>query len=156
MQIDDFLAHHDDIQIDAALEPIPDDLTRVRFTPVLGGACACSRSLVIDKNYIVDVEPTGRAITCCGKLRRIARVVLRADTRIPAGDVIAGMLARPYTDADTSDRPDPDDPRRCQEEAIRQYKVCVNGCRDTRDPEACRARCRAQLAEDLEICYGNG
>lgn len=155
MKIDEYLTQHRETPFEAVIEPIADDPGRVKITPALAGSrCLCDASLVLDKEHIADVEPTPRTVTCCGKLRRIVRVTLRAEARIPATDVIARMVEDGSAGARRGH--DPTDPEVCQEEAIWQFKVCTNSCRNSPDPAACRAHCRNRLAQDLESCNFGG
>lgn len=93
--MDDLLAHRARVTFEAVLEPIADDPRRARITPIASNRiCGCDHALVIAKDQIVDTEPTGQTIACCGKLHTVVRVALAHDARRSAHEIVASMIAR--------------------------------------------------------------
>lgn len=95
MSLDEFLNEPSVQLLKATIEPIKDDVNKVKITPfVPGGACSCNASLTLPKSIIESVEPTGETKACCGKMLRVVEIKFHTGKAIDIGELFVQLTSR--------------------------------------------------------------
>src|SRR5262252_3255069 len=123
MKVDEFLKSQEDagLEIVATIQAVRAKPDRVKLTPYSAGAsCQCGSSFELNKSDIEAAEPFGRAIWCCGKQLRPAKVTIRRAATLLVSDVISSMI----------------DPHKTPlEHCFDRCEDDLDGCRQSGDPD---------------------
>ncbi len=94
MTTDEFLTEQEKGVFLATIEPIENDDKRVKVTPWRAGhGCLCQLSIVIPKEAIANVTPTGDRHPCCNKVLRVVEITFKEGSTMSLDEVFKNLLA---------------------------------------------------------------
>jgi hypothetical protein len=92
----------------ATIEEVKEDPILIKVTPWrLGAGCSCKSSLLIPKEAIESVKPTGDTHYCCGKVLRVGEVRFKPGAKVGIEEVFTQMMQSAGKGSEHGSLPDP-------------------------------------------------
>jgi len=92
MTVDEFLESQTTQPILVTMEPVQNVPDKVAVRPYIEGArCLCHLILLLSKDNIASVTPTGKYDQCCGKPRAVVEIRFKDGSAMPLPDLFSQL-----------------------------------------------------------------